>query len=86
MPWRLIVAPRAERDMAGLSPHDRESVRRALRRTSTDPGSMDIKKLRGSENRWRLRVGRWRAILELRNEAGEIRVLRVLPRGRAYRD
>lgn len=86
MVWKLIVAPRAERDVARLPPRDREAITRALELLPADPGRSDLKKLAGSQNRWRLRVGGWRVILELDNAGGTMRVLRVLPRGRAYRD
>ena len=32
----------------------------------------------------RLRVGDWRVLVEVHNDTKEIRVQRVLPRGRAY--
>lgn len=85
MPWELIVAPRARRDLMQLAARDRDAVRTALDDLSDDPGRVDIAKLRGRPNEWRLRVGRWRVILELDNTTGTIRALRVLPRGRAYR-
>jgi hypothetical protein len=58
-----------------------------------------VRRLRGSSQEYRLRVGEWRVrftervVIEQREppESGEIRVhmisiLRILPRGRAYRD
>ena len=86
MPWRLRVTPRAEKDLAGLPLADREAVRRGLRRLVDDFGALDVTKLAGGGNRWRLRVGRWRVILELDNAAGLISVSRVLARKDAYRD
>ncbi|MGH2603135.1 MAG: type II toxin-antitoxin system RelE family toxin [Dehalococcoidia bacterium] len=61
-------------------------MRRALEQLLVDFGSGDAKKLAGRPNEWRLRVGRWRVILELDNQAGLINATRVLPRDRAYRD
>jgi mRNA interferase RelE/StbE len=46
----------------------------------------DIRKLQGSDNEWRLRVGEWRVRFAPDNDRREIVILRVLPRGRAYRD
>lgn len=46
----------------------------------------DVKKLQGAGNEWRLRVGEYR-VRFLRDERTKtLEVLRVLPRGRAYRD
>jgi mRNA-degrading endonuclease RelE of RelBE toxin-antitoxin system len=45
-----------------------------------------VRKLEGYENQWRLRVGEWRVRFAPVEERREILILRVLPRGRAYRD
>jgi mRNA-degrading endonuclease RelE of RelBE toxin-antitoxin system len=58
----------------------------ALDRLLGDFGSVDVTKLAGGGNRWRLRVGRWRALLELDNESGTILVTRVVARKDACRD
>jgi mRNA-degrading endonuclease RelE of RelBE toxin-antitoxin system len=84
--WSLEVTRPARKDLAGLPARDAYAVRRALDRLTPDLGTADLRKLAGHRNQWRLRVGRWRAILELDNAAGLIRVMRVLPRERAYRD
>jgi mRNA-degrading endonuclease RelE of RelBE toxin-antitoxin system len=43
-------------------------------------------KLHGIGEEWRLRVGDWRDRFQYDTETMTIVVLRVLPRGRAYRD
>lgn len=85
MPWSIEITRPARRDLAGLSKRDRTAVGRAIDRLGQDPSAVDLAKLTGREGEWRLRVGRWRAILELDNAAGLIRILRVLPRSQAYR-
>ena len=85
MPWNLIIAPRAERDLARLPAYTRAAVDRALSGLAADPQSVDLAKLRGRRQQWRLRVGQWRAILRLETATGRVYVLRVLPRSRAYR-
>jgi mRNA interferase RelE/StbE len=86
MPWSLRITARAEKELARLPPADREAIRRMLRRLPTDFGALDVTKLAGGGNRWRLRVGNWRVILTLDNAAGTISVLRVLDRKDAYRN
>jgi mRNA interferase RelE/StbE len=49
-------------------------------------GLGDVKKLQGAFNEWRLRVGDLRVRFEIDPGDGAVIVLRVLPRGRAYRD
>lgn len=45
----------------------------------------DVKRLRGPERLWRLRVGEWRVIFDRRASEKTIDVLAIRPRGRAYR-
>jgi len=52
-----------------------------VRYASTEHG--DVKRLKGTAGEYRLRVGDWRVRFIL--EAGELVVLRVLPRSIAYR-
>jgi mRNA-degrading endonuclease RelE of RelBE toxin-antitoxin system len=59
-------------------------ISRALTRLA-QTGQGDLKRLHGRRE-WRLRVGDWRVRLDLDHGAETLTVLRVLPRGRAYRD
>lgn len=83
--WRVELTPRAARDLRHLDPPVRRRVFDALERLVGEPPSGDVVKLSGSEE-WRLRVGDWRVRFEGDPSARVIYVLRVLPRGRAYRD
>lgn len=63
----------------------RRRITDALDRLVDDPPVGDVVKLSGREE-WRLRVGDWRVRLRLDRDQLAVVVLRVLPRGRAYRD
>ena len=45
----------------------------------------DIRRLRGTDREWRLRMGDWRIKVTFDEANNTMIVLRVLPRGRAYR-
>lgn len=80
--WTLA----AKKDIRALDAGTRERIRTAIHRLA-ETGYGDVKKLQGVEKEWRLRVGTWRVRFTV-NDAGEIvilLVLRVLPRGSAYR-
>jgi mRNA interferase RelE/StbE len=64
-----------------LGRKDRERISAAISRLPDG----DIKRLRGPERLWRLRVGEWRVIFDRRVEDHVIDILAVRPRGRAYR-
>ncbi|MGI8552023.1 MAG: type II toxin-antitoxin system RelE family toxin [Dehalococcoidia bacterium] len=84
--WNYIITPRARRDLERLAAQDRRRIFDALDHYVSDPGWGDIRKLRGKEDEWRLRVGELRVRFERDDQARIVNVLRVLPRGRAYRD
>jgi mRNA interferase RelE/StbE len=85
-PWRVELTRTAQRDLRRLDPPVRQRVNSALVALAEDPqGNTSLRKLTGRRET-RLRVGDWRVLLMLDPEPRTILVLRVLPRGRAYRD
>jgi mRNA interferase RelE/StbE len=83
--WRVEITPPARRDLRRLDPPVRQRILDALDRLVADPLTGHVIKLQGRKEH-RLRVGDWRVILQLDPEQLAVYVLRVLPRGRAYRD
>ena len=83
--WRIEITPPARRDLKRLDPPIRRRITAALRALVVDPSGGELVKLRGSDEH-RLRVGDWRVRMRLDVEERAVFVLRVLPRGRAYRD
>ena len=84
--WSYVITPRAARQLNRLSVDIRQRVIDALDRLVANPSQGDVRKLQGTSDDWRLRVGAWRVRFR-RDEAGRtVVVLRVEPRGRAYRD
>jgi mRNA interferase RelE/StbE len=81
--WSYTVTPPARRDLRRLDPPVRRRIVESLDRFVADPLGGDIRKLKPLE--WRLRVGDWRVRFSFDDERRLIVVLRVLPRGRAYR-
>ena len=85
MTWRVVWTKRAQRDLGRLDQITGDRIGRAITRLAeTEQG--DVKRLRGYEDEWRLRVGDWRVRLTFDRATESIEVLRILPRGRAYRD
>jgi len=79
----VVYAPRAERDIMALPAEARAAVRDAVSAWARNEPHVDVEKLTDAP-RWRIRVGRWRALLD-RPESDVVRVLRVLDRKDAYR-
>ena len=85
--FEVLLSETARRQLADLSPEDRERMKERLRLLKRDPfrsGELtDIKKLKGPKrNYYRLRVGNYRAIYVIDGE--KILVAKILPRSKAY--
>lgn len=85
-PWRVFITKRAESDLAGLPAEQQERIRSALMTLDSGLSGRDIRKLQGAAETWALRVGVYRAIFEIDDEARKFVVHHVRPRREAYRD
>ncbi len=85
-PERWVFSTRARRDFRRLDPPTQRRIVAALDDLTNDPPRGDVVKLAGTGKEWRLRVGDWRVRFVRDREQRVVQVLRVLPRGRAYRD
>ena len=83
MSWGVVLTDRARRDLRRLDRTVAARVVEAIERFAAD-GTGDVTRLRGSQES-RLRVGDWRVRIQFDHGERRIEVLRILPRGRAYR-
>lgn len=85
MSWHIEWTERALKEADCLHASVRARVIRAIERfAETEQG--DIKRLSGDRRESRLRVGDWRVRFVFDHNRHSIIILRILPRGRAYRD
>lgn len=82
---RLEITEPAQKDLADLDTKTQRRIKAALDRLLSFPQGVDLKKLKGSPNMWRLRVGDWRVILRFDRKQGVLYVLRVRHRREVYR-
>jgi mRNA interferase RelE/StbE len=64
-----------------LGRKDRERISTAIEELPDG----DVRRLRGPDRLWRLRVGEWRVIFDRQAKEKVIDILAIRPRGRAYR-
>lgn len=83
MTWTVAWTSAALGDLRRQDRRLTERIIAAVERLA-ETGHGDVKRLRGSEE-YRLRVGQWRVRFALEAEEAKLLVLRVLPRGSAYR-
>ncbi|MEW6661302.1 MAG: type II toxin-antitoxin system RelE family toxin [Bacillota bacterium] len=82
---RLEMTRPALKDLARLDRTTRERIVAALERLTQHPEAVNLKKLEGTADIWRYRVGDWRVILRFDREKGLLYVLHVKHRREAYR-
>ena len=79
--WRIAFVAAALKGLKRLSLEDQLRMRDAIDRLMEG----DIKKLRGRQNQFRLRVGGLRAIFTPNFKARTIVILEIFPRAQDYR-
>ncbi len=85
--YRVVLTKRATKGLEKAPEHIRKKAVEAidaLQYTFAPVKLFDVKKLKGIEDTFRIRLGDWRIIYELRRKESMIVVLDIAPRGRAY--
>jgi mRNA interferase RelE/StbE len=82
--WKLEIAPKVEKEIKKLPPSEQARVKAALNLLLTNPERTDLKKM-ADQGTWRLRIGRWRALLRVDFKKKEISVTGFGPRGDVYK-
>jgi len=83
--YRVLLERGAERDLARLSSEIHDRVIAAIQALATNARPPGCRKLVGSKNDWRVRVGDYRVVYEIADEARLVRVNRVRHRREVYR-
>ena len=83
--YRVLLERGAERDLARLSPDIRDRVIVAIQAFANNPRPPGCRKLVGSKNDWRIRVGDHRVVYEIVDGIRVVRVNRVRHRREVYR-
>ncbi len=84
--YRLLFTKQAQRSLIKLQKDKSAAIMQKLEQISKDPYAHhnNVTKLQNRPG-FRLRVGDWRVIYEIRNEELVILVLKIAPRGEVYR-
>lgn len=82
---RVFLERRAEKDLKQLPARVHDRVIAAILSLADNPRPSGCRKLTGSENDWRIRVGEYRIIYEVDDRVRAVRVNRVRHRREVYR-
>lgn len=81
---QVYVSPSAEKAIKRLPAREQARIRMAVETLLTEPDHADIKPLTGRPE-WRLRVGNWRILFRIDEEARVAVVVAVGSRGDVYK-
>jgi mRNA interferase RelE/StbE len=83
--YKIVVERSAEKDLKRLSSEVRPRAVTAIQSLASNPRPVGCRKLAGTKNDWRIRVGDYRVIYEIADEIRIIRINRVRHRRDVYR-
>ena len=83
--YQVLVERSAEKDLKRLSTEIRVRAATAIKALAENPRPAGSRKLAGTVNDWRIRVGDYRIIYEIADTIRIIRINRVRHRRDAYR-
>ena len=84
--YQVLVERSAEKDLKRLSAEIRSRAVAAIQALGKNPRPIGSRKLGGTENDWRIRVGDYRIIYEIADIVRVVRITRVRHRRDVYRD
>jgi mRNA interferase RelE/StbE len=83
--YRVVVERSAEKDLKKLSSEIRLRTTNAILGLAKNPRPAGSRRLTGTENDWRIRVGDYRIVYEIADEIRIVRINRVRHRRDVYR-
>jgi mRNA interferase RelE/StbE len=84
--YSVFLAPAAERQLKKLPPQIKTQIVPVLKALESDPRPSGAKKLKGSEDIWRVRKGSYRILYEIEDKQLTVLVLKIDHRKQVYRD
>jgi mRNA interferase RelE/StbE len=79
--YRLEVSPATDRDLEKLKQqiqrHNFERLRTAIRSLADNPRPPGVRRIKGAETAYQIRVGDYRVVYEIYDEEGLVLILKV---------
>lgn len=83
--YSILLERTAEKELTRLSDEVHDRVIVALKGLARNPRPSGCRKLAGTKNDWRIRVGDYRVVYEIADVIRIVRVHRIRHRGEVYR-
>ena len=86
MSYSVFLAPAAERQLKKLPQQVKTQIVPILKALENEPRPSGAKKLKGSEDIWRIRKGNYRILYEIQDNQLTVLVVKIDDRKQVYRD
>jgi mRNA interferase RelE/StbE len=86
MAYELYIERHAEKDLKKLPESLFSGIIENIKNLTQNPHPPNSKKIKGSQNDWRLRIGDYRVLYEINSATKAIIIMRVKHRRDAYRN
>jgi mRNA interferase RelE/StbE len=83
--YEVLLERRAQRDIKKLPTEAFHRIIPSVKALAEDPKPPGCRKIAGSKNDWRIRIGEYRVIYEIDEHAEAVKVMRVRHRKEVYR-
>lgn len=83
--YEIWLERSSEKDLKRLEPDTFKRVIKGIKELSENPKPAGCRKITGSKNDWRIRIGDYRVIYEIDDKANAVKVMIVKHRREAYR-
>lgn len=86
MTYKVEFSPSARKMFKKLPQDLQDHIQPKIDALATEPRPSGVKKLKGEENTYRIRVGSYRVVYEIEDDVLLVTVMRVGGRGEVYKD
>ena len=83
--YSIFIKPSAIKELKKLPEKNQSKVFQTIHQLELYPRPIGGKKLKGSEHRWRIRIGDYRILYELNTDTKTVEIFRILHRKDVYR-
>ena len=80
MPYRVELAPAAQRDLRRLPREVLTRLAALVQGLAENPRPAGVRKLRGEDRTWRIRVGPYRVVYDIQDDRALVVILKVVRR------
>jgi len=85
MKYQLFIKPSASKEAQQIPKKKKEKIRTEILKLSENPRPKGVRKLKGREDVYRIRISEYRVLYTIDDKKKKIRILSILSRKEAYR-